>query len=161
MYKGIAHITVEYAVGQSRPGSPVDQHRHDEINEEIEIYDRMASRDRQALAASAVRLLGTPSMMPPCPMVTSVLFQTPLDSGSTQLGVPILNIRPTSILHLSRALFSYNWVVLAPTPLKLCLRVPGMRAYSAHPLKKYGWVKHLQTIWVSETDFSALSELAS
>ena len=60
VYKGIPHITVEHAVGAKRPGSPVDQHRHDEINEEIEIYDRLASRDRQALAQTAVRLMGAP-----------------------------------------------------------------------------------------------------
>ena len=35
IYGGIPHLTVEYAVGAGRPGSPVAQERHEEINEEI------------------------------------------------------------------------------------------------------------------------------
>ncbi len=55
---GIPHLAVEYAVGAALPGSAVDQERHDEINEEIEIYDRLASRDRVAIEKAAVRLFG-------------------------------------------------------------------------------------------------------
>lgn len=55
---GVPHLTVEHAVGHDRPGSPVSQERHDEINDEIEIYNHVASKDRQALGATATRLLG-------------------------------------------------------------------------------------------------------
>jgi len=55
---GIPHLAVEYAVGAALPGSAVDQERHDEINEEIEIYDRLASRDRVAIEKAAIRLFG-------------------------------------------------------------------------------------------------------
>ena len=55
---GIAHIAIEYAIGQSIPASPVAQARHDEINEEIDIYNKMASRDQTSVSQSAIRLFG-------------------------------------------------------------------------------------------------------
>ena len=77
---GIPHLAIEYALGADLPPSPVEQERHDEINEEIEIYDRMASRDQAAIENASIRLLGRP-------LSTAIQQRTPLEAFPEPLDV--------------------------------------------------------------------------
>jgi uncharacterized protein YbaR (Trm112 family)/SAM-dependent methyltransferase len=57
--EGVPFLLPDAAIG-SVPGSPVDAERHEEIRDEIGMYDKIASGDRDRLAATATRLLGEP-----------------------------------------------------------------------------------------------------
>ncbi len=54
---GIPLITVEHARGAAPP-SPVEAHRHEDIREEVDIYDTLAAKDRERLDHARRRLLG-------------------------------------------------------------------------------------------------------
>ena len=54
---GIPLLTVEHARG-AVPPSPVEAHRHEEIREEVDIYDSLAADDRDRLDHARRRLLG-------------------------------------------------------------------------------------------------------
>jgi len=54
---GIPLLTLEHARGAAPP-SPVDAHRHEDIREEVDIYDRLAAIDRERLDHARRRLLG-------------------------------------------------------------------------------------------------------
>lgn len=55
---GVPLLTVEAARGPAVPPSPVEPGRHEEIREEVDIYDRLAAADRARLAVARKRLLG-------------------------------------------------------------------------------------------------------
>lgn len=54
---GIPLLTVEHARG-AVPPSPVEAHRHEDIREEVDIYDRLAAADRERIDHARRRLLG-------------------------------------------------------------------------------------------------------
>lgn len=56
---GVPFLLPDAAIGAA-PASPVDDERHEEIRDETGMYDKIASADRDRLAATAARLLGEP-----------------------------------------------------------------------------------------------------
>ncbi len=55
---GVPILTVEAARGRAVPPSPVEAGRHEEIREEVDIYDRLAAADRARITHARRRLLG-------------------------------------------------------------------------------------------------------